>query len=243
VLADGSHWVTGRRDVTLGWEAPNLLSGRWRIVSVDGNAPPAAERPAELAFGPGAFALWDGCRHSEGVAIAFERQLFTHGSGVVTLANCPAEPLRARMASVIGATPRIALSADGNIALVAETATLRLQRLSAAPFGSGVETRLRSGQAFEVATAGGPARLTLAPRGQFSVALPCGSFAGRWRSDASPAGPYARFSPEAPPAGCGESATRIVNFFTGDVLVAIGPNRDIALFVNRGDSLAGKPVR
>ncbi|TFI56949.1 META domain-containing protein [Sphingomonas parva] len=243
VLAGGDHWIVGRRDVTLGWEQPNLLSGRWRIVSVDGTPPPPAERPAELAFGPGAFALWDGCRHSEGVAIAHERRLFVLGSGVVTLANCPADPVRAEIAAALGGGPRIALTGAGGVALVSDAGTLRLERVSTQPFGTGVETRLRAGSAFDLLTGeGAPARLTLAAGGRFTLALPCGTIAGRWRTDSAPAGPYARFSPDA---GCSRTGPPdpIAEFFTGDVLAAIGPNRDIALFVSRDRSLAARPVR
>lgn len=242
VLASADHWVTGRRDATFGEEGRGMLSGRWRIVSADGASPPGGGRPAELLFGPGAFAVWDGCRHSEGVAMASERQLFTHGSGVVTLANCPPDEIRRKINAVVAASPRIALTADDGVALVSRAGTLRLERTSARAFGTGVETRLQPGTAFAIGATGLPARLTVGPGDRFTVSLPCGTFEGRWRNARGPNGDHARFGPERPPPGCAEepAAMRLYNFFTGDVLVAVGPNRDIALFVSNGQGLAAR---
>jgi heat shock protein HslJ len=246
VLAGTEHWAAGRRDVGLGREQANLLSGRWRVASVDGVPPPASERPAELAFGPGAFAVWDGCRHSEGVAIIRERQLLALGSGMVTAANCPADPVRAKINAVVAAEPRIALAADGAPVLVSRAGTLRLERKSSQAFGTGVETRLRSGQVFDLmaATGGPPPRLTMGPGNRFSLTLPCGTMQGRWRSESTPWGSYTRLGPDRPPPGCEgqEAATRLFNFLAGDLWVAIGPNRDFALFVSGRERLSARPV-
>ena len=246
VLAGESRWAVGRRDVTLERDTPDLLSGQWRVTSVDGAPPPASERPAELAFGPGGFAVWDGCRHSEGVAIVAGRRLFAHGSGVVTAAVCPADPIRAKINDVVGSRPRVAITADGGRALVSRAGTLRLVRTSARPFGVGAETRLRSGRVFDLMTGEtGPARLTLGPGDRFSLSFPCGTVQGRWRTDRGPAGPYARFGPDRPAPGCDADplGQRLFGFFSGDVQAAIGPNGDIALFVSNGDAIPARPVR
>ena len=243
VLAGREHWLVGRGDRSLAREPADPLSGQWRVSAVDGVAPPASERPPELTFGGGGFGVWDGCRHSEGVAITFGRQLFTHGSGVVTMANCPADPVRAKINSVVGSRPRIGLTADGGRALVSQAGTLRLQRVSSRTFGTGVETRLRSGRAFDLmAGDAGPARLTLGPGDTFTLTLRCGTMNGRWRSASGLSGPYTRFGPDRPPQGCDgdQEATRLSHFFIGDVQAAIGPNNDIALFVNRGRGLPAR---
>ena len=162
---------------------------------------------------------------------------------MVTLANCPPDPVRQAINQVVAAAPRIARTADGGLALVSRVGTLRLARSSARAFGTGVQTRLRSGWGFDLlGEAGGQARLTLGPGDRFSVALACGTFDGRWRSD--PSG-QARFSPGRLPIGCesDEAAIGMYNFFTGDLLAAVGPNRDIALFVSRGRSLAARLVQ
>ncbi|HEX8568726.1 MAG TPA: META domain-containing protein [Caulobacteraceae bacterium] len=241
VLAGRDHWVVGWGDPTFGGEA-TLLHGQWRVASVDGAVPPASERPAELGFGPGAFAVWDGCRHSEGVAIALERRLFTHGSGAVTAANCPADPVRAKINAVVAASPRIATTADGGLALVSRAGTLRLRRTSARAFGTGVETRLRTGRAFDLMTGGDPARLTLGPGDRFTLTMACGTVQGRWRTNTFPGGSYARFGPDRPAFDCENDPTarRVQGFFMGDVHAAIGPNKDIALFVNRRDAMPAR---
>jgi hypothetical protein len=33
---------------------------------------------------------------------------------------------------------------------------------------------------------------------------------------------------------------QLYNFFTGNIIAAVGPNRDIALFVNNGKSIAAR---
>jgi heat shock protein HslJ len=243
VLAGGDHWISGQRDISLG--RGETLTGQWRVVSVDGTPPPPSGRPAEVNIGPGAYAVWDGCRHSEGVAIVYARRLFTRGSGVVTDANCPADPVRARINGVVAESPRIAMTGDGGIALVSRGGALRLARQSPRAFGTGVVQRLSPGMAFDLpAGRQGTARLTL-NSGRFTVVMACGQVQGQWRTDRSPAGSYARFSPDPLPATCAEDAgaRRLEQFFTGDVLAAIGPNRDIALFVNREDSLAAQVAR
>jgi heat shock protein HslJ len=245
VLASAEHWATGQRDLKLGAEEPDLLSGRWRVTSVNGGTPPAGERPAEVALGPGFFGVWDGCRHSEGVAIALQRQLFTHGSGVVTAANCPESPVRTKINAVVTSSPRVARTAGGGLALVSRAGVLRLERTSSQPFGVGVQTRLRSGTAFDLpAGPGRGARLTLGPGDRFSLALSCTTIQGRWRNERSPWGDYARFGPDGPPPDCADSPDEepLYGFFMGDVHAAIGPNRDIALFVSNGQSRPARVV-
>ncbi len=242
VLANGRNWVTGGSDRSFAQGDRTLLSGRWRIVSVDGAPPSRSERPAELAFGPGAFAVWDGCMHSEGVAIVAGRQLFTRGSGMVTMANCPDDPIRRKINSVVGSAPRVGRIADG-LALVSATGTIRLQRSSAQAFGVGVATRLQPGMAFDLMTGPTPgARLTLTAPDRFTVSFSCGSFSGRWRNAREGGGDVARFGPDGAPPECGGDASvlRLYGFFTGNLQAAIGPNKDIALFVNRGESLPAR---
>lgn len=242
VLAGASGWVQGHREPEPDGAAA-ALNGQWLVLSANGVPPPPSEQPAELAFGPGSFAVWDGCRHSEGVALIRARQLFTLGSGIVTMANCPPDPIRARIRAVVAASPRIAHTREGSLALVSRSGTLRLDRRSTRRFGTGVAMTLRPGNGFDVAAGTrGTARLLLAPAERFSLALPCGRLTGRWRNHRDRSGGYARFSPDPPPASCAAdpAARRLERFFTGDVLAAIGPNKDIALFVSRGKSLAGR---
>ncbi len=223
---------------------PAARAGTYRIVSVDGVAPPPAERPAELILGAGVYGLWDGCAYTEGVAILHERRLFTRGSGLMTLANCPREPVRQRMAAIVSSVPNVA-SADGRdgarLALLSPAGTLRLALTRAGSRGVGADMRLQPGQEFEIGLGSGTARLTLMP-GRFTLALDCGVVTGGWRLGRGDQGSVARFGPDRPPMNCrDESASaRAYRFFSGNVLAAIGPNRDIALFVNEGDALSGR---
>jgi heat shock protein HslJ len=233
----------GQREIAFGGEEARSLWGQWRVRAVDGAAPPASERAPEVILGPGAYAVWDGCAHREGVALIHARQLFTLGSGMVTSANCPEDPVRRRINAVVAATPRIARTADGDLALVSRSGALRLQRTSTRPFGTGVVMTLGGGMVFDILPAG-PARLALGPGQAFTLTLPCGRLEGRWRNERSRAGTYARFSPEPLPAACADdpAARRLEQFLTGDVSVAIGPNKDIALFINGRESLAARVV-
>jgi heat shock protein HslJ len=233
VIASADHWIVGRRERDREDGQAQWLAGRWRIAAVDGAPTPASARPPELVFNAGAFFLWDGCRHSEGVAIALARKLFTRESGVATLAACPADPLQTKIAAILADAPRIARTAGTGVALVSAKGELRLSRLGATIAGAGARLGPRAGESFDLPTeSGSSARLDLGPRGRFAVALDCGSFSGSWRG--SGAGGAARFSPDALPKACERDADArsLAEMFTGDVHAAIGPKRDIALFAN-----------
>ena len=74
--------------------------------------------------------------------------------------------------------------------------------------------------------------------------MSCTTIQGRWRSERSPWGDYARFGPDGPPPDCADSPDEepLYGFFMGDVHAAIGPNRDIALFVSNGQSRPARVV-
>lgn len=253
VLANADRWAAGGGDRAFSRGEPDPLVGQWRVLSVAGVPPPPSERPAELGFGGGSFAVWDGCRHSEGVAITHARQLFTFGSGVVTLANCPRDEVRARLNAIVGSSPRVARTSDGGLALVSRAGSLRLARKAARSFGTGVERKLRGGIKLDLATGtagsrrfeGRPARFALESADRFTLALACGTIQGRWRNVRWPGGWYARFSPERVPDACAADplARRLERFFSGNLLAAIGPNQDIALLVSESESLPGRVVR
>jgi len=239
VMGAGDHWLAARFDRSLDRSGEARLIGQWRIESVDGARPAASERPASLIFGKASYAIWDGCNHSEGILLAHAGQLFTRSSGVSTLALCAPDPLRARIRGIVAANPRIAGTGTRGLALVASQGTLRLSRMSARPFGTGEELGLRPPRT--IALLEPEARLTLRPR-RFTIELPCGRIEGDWRG-----GQPARFSPdpiERTAPRCdpkpGSDASRLGQFFTGNVLAVTGPNRDIVLLVNEGRSLPAR---
>lgn len=243
VMGGGDHWLTGRFDRSREREAADGLRGEWRVDAVDGAAPKAMPRPPSLIFGKAGYAVWDGCNHTEGVSLVVAGRLFTRGSGVSTMALCPTDPLRARIRGIVASNPQFARTSSDGMALVSRAGTLRMTRLSGRDFGTLKQLGLRAPRT--ISLLGPRAELMLLGGGRFAVALDCGRVEGNWRG-----GQPARFSPDpfertAPncPGGPGSAAFRLSRFFTGDVSAVTGPNRDIVLLVNEGESIAGQVAR
>lgn len=243
VMAGRAHWLTGQFDRSLRRDDGAILRGEWRIDAIDGRAPAASERAPSLIFGKAGYAVWDGCNHTEGVQLTFARQLFTRGSGVSTLQNCLPDALRSRIHGIVGGKPRIAKTGTSGLALVSRAGTLRMTRLSGRSFDTGTQLGLSAPVTMSLLNPN--ARLELSGASRFAVVLGCGRIEGDWRG-----GQPARFSPdpvERTAPGCargpGSDAFRVSQFFTGNVLGVIGPNRDIVLLVNEDESIAGLIAR
>jgi heat shock protein HslJ len=233
LLAGGGHWMIGDLVRRGSSEAPSL-AGRYEVVG----GPTAAQRngakPAELILTRNAFYLWDGCNHTEGLAIAFERQLFLHGSGLTTLANCLPGRDDARLKRVVHSEARIGRIQSG-LLLSSPAGTVRLRRTGAAPPGTGgVTTRLVPGMRFTLLGEQG-GTLAILPGNRFRLTQPCGSTEGSWRAAPREPDGAVRFGPDRPAEACERdpAARPLQNAFLGNVDVAIGPNRDIALFAGR----------
>jgi heat shock protein HslJ len=233
LLAGGGHWMMGDL-IRRGSSEAASLAGRYEVEG----GPTAAERngakPAELILTRNAYYLWDGCNRTEGLAIAFERQLFLHGSGLTTLANCMAGRADERFKSIVLAEPRIG-RIPGGLLLSSPTGTLRLRRTGDAPPGTGgVTTRLTPGMRFTLLGDNG-GTLAILPGNRFALTQPCGVTEGRWRAAPGERDGALRFGPDRPAEACqNDPAARAVQHaFLGNVDVAIGPNRDIALFAGR----------
>jgi hypothetical protein len=232
LLAGGGHWMVGDFARRGSSEAASL-AGRYEL-----EGPTAAQRvgakPAELVITRNAYFLWDGCNRTEGLAIAFERQLLLHGSGVSTLANCSASRVDARFKAVVLSEPRVG-RISGGLLLSSPAGEIRLRRTGDAPPGTGgVTTTLRPGLNFTLLGEGG-GTLAILPGSRFRLTQPCGATEGRWRAAPRETDGNIRFGPERPAEACERdpAARRLQNAFIGNVEVAIGPNRDIALFVGR----------
>jgi heat shock protein HslJ len=240
VMGGGDHWLTAWFDRQLEREAGDILRGEWRVDAVDGAVPKAMPRPPSLIFGKHSYAVWDGCNHTEGILLVVSGQLFTRGSGMSTLANCMPDPMRGRVPAIVGSNARVAKTDNGGIALVSPSGTLRLSRMSSRGFGTSEQIGLRAPRTIDLLNPAG--RLILRSGNKFTVELSCGKIEGEWRG-----GQPARFSPNAlertAPA-CDRSpdseASRLGQFFTGNVLAVTGPNRDIVLLVNEIRSIAGR---
>jgi hypothetical protein len=233
LLAGGGHWMVGDL-VRRGSSEAASLAGRYVIEG----GPTAVQRngakPAELTLTRNAYYLWDGCNRTEGLAIPFERQLFLHSSGVSTLANCMSGRDDAYFKRVVTSEPRIGRLPTG-LLLTSPAGSIRLRRMGDAPPGTGgVTTRLLPGMQFTVLGAAG-GTLAILPGSRYRLTQPCGITEGRWRAAPGERDGAVRFGPDRPAEACERdpAARSLQQAFLGNVDVAIGPNRDIALFAGR----------
>ena len=233
LLAGGGHWMVGDL-VRRGSSEAGVLAGRYQVEGGPGAGQHEGAKPAELILTRNAYYLWDGCNRTEGIAIAFERQLFLHGSGLTTLANCLPDRDGARFKRVVLSEPRIGRIPNG-LLLSSRPAPIRLRRTGDAPQGTGgVTTRLAPGMRFTLLGAAG-GTLAILPGNRFRLTQPCGDTEGRWRAAPRELDGAVRFGPERPAEACERdpAARPLQRAFLGNIDVAIGPNLDIALFAGR----------
>jgi hypothetical protein len=233
LLAGRGHWMIGDL-VRRGSSEAASLAGRYEVEGGPTTAQGNGAKPAELILTRNAYYLWDGCNRTEGLAIPFERQLFLHGSGVTTLANCMAGRDDAYFKRVVTSEPRIGRIPAG-LLLSSPAGAIRLRRTGAAPSGTGgVTTRLLPGMLFTILGTQ-PGTLAILPGNRFRLNQPCGITEGRWRAAPGERDGAVRFGPDRPAEACArDPAARLLQHaFLGNVDVAIGPNRDVALFVGR----------
>lgn len=243
LLAGGGHWMVGDR-VRRGSSEATSLAGRYEVEGGPSRAQRNGARPAELILATNAYYLWDGCNRSEGLAIAFERQLFLHGSGLSTLANCAPGRDDARFKEIVLSEPRIGRT-PGGLLLSSPVGTIRLRRTGdAAPGTRGVSTRLMPGMHFTLLAEGG-STLAILPGNRFRLTQPCGVTEGRWRAAPREVDGAMRFGPEPAPAACERDATAraVLRHFLGNVDLVIGPNRDIALFAGQFGAVSARLER
>jgi heat shock protein HslJ len=240
LLAGGGHWMVGDM-VRRGSSEAASLAGRYEVEGGPTQAQRNGAKPAELILTRNAYYLWDGCNRTEGLAIAFERQLFLHGSGLTTLANCMAGRDDPHLKKIVLSEPRIGRVASG-LLLSSPAGTVRLRRTGDAPPGTGgVTTRLLPGMRFSLLGEGG-GTLAILPGSRFRLTQPCGVTDGQWRAAPREPDGAVRFGPERPAAACERNpdARALQRAFLGNVDVAIGPNRDIALFAGRFGSVRAR---
>jgi heat shock protein HslJ len=233
LLAGGGHWMVGDL-VRRGSSEAASLAGSYEVEGAPTAAQREGARPAEFILTRNAYYLWDGCNRTEGLAIPFERQLFLHGSGVSTLANCMSVRDDSYFKRVVTSEPRIG-RIPGGLVLSSPAGSIRLRRTGDAPPGTGgVTTRLLPGMQFTVLLAAG-GTLAILPGNRFRLSQPCGITEGRWRAAPGERDGAVRFGPDKPAEACErDPAARLLQHaFLGNIDVAIGPNRDIALFAGR----------
>lgn len=243
LLAGGGHWMVGDR-VRRGSSKAASLAGRYEVEDGLSAAQRNGAKPAELILANNAYYLWDGCNRTEGIAIAFERQLFVHGSGLTTLAKCVPGRVDDRLEYIVRSEPRIG-RIPGGIVMSSPVGTIRLRRTgNASPGASGVTTRLMPGMRFTLLTEGN-STLTILPGNRFRLTQPCGVTEGRWRAAPREVDGAIRFGPEPAPAACERDAAAraVLRRFLGNVDLVIGPNRDIALFAGQFGAVAARIQR
>lgn len=243
LLAGGGHWMIGDL-VRRGSDEAASFAGRYQVEGGPTAAQRNGARPAELILARNAYYLWDGCNHTEGLAILFERQLFLKGSGFSTLANCTGGLDEPGFKRIVLSEPRIG-RIPGGLLLSSPAGAVRLRRTGDAPPGSGgVTTRLAPGMRFTLSGDPGGA-LAILPGNRFRLTQPCGVTEGLWRRAPGETDGAVRFGPERPAEACQrDPAARVLQrAFIGNVDVAIGPNRDIALFAGRFGAVGARMER
>jgi heat shock protein HslJ len=233
LLAGGGHWMVGDL-LRRGSSEAASIAGRYEVEGGPTMGQRNGAKPAELILARNAYYLWDGCNRTEGLAIAFERQLFLHGSGVSTLANCQPGRNDASLKHIVLSEPRIG-RIPGGILLSSSAGSVRLRRTGDAPSGTGgVTTRLAAGMRFTLFGEQG-GTLMIESGNRFRLIQPCGMTEGRWRSAPGERDGAVRFGPDRHAQACERDPTSraMQQAFLGNVDVVIGPNRDIALFAGR----------
>jgi len=233
VCAGGGHWMVGDRIRRGSSSEAAALAGRYEVAGGSTPAQRNSAKPAELILTRNAYYLWDGCNRTEGLAIPFERQLFLQSSGLTTLANCSPGRTDARFKDIVFAEPRIGRIAGG-LVLSSPAGAIRLRRTGNAPPGTGgVTTGLLPGMRLTLLGEGGT--LAILSGSRFRLTQLCGVTEGRWRVSPNELDGAVRFGPEGPAEACERdpAARHVQRVFLGNVDVAIGPNRDIALFAGR----------
>jgi hypothetical protein len=87
--------------------------------------------------------------------------------------------------------------------------------------------------------------LSILPGERFRLTQTCGITEGRWRSAPREVDGSIRFGPDRPAEACerNPAARSLQRAFLGNIEVAIGPNRDIALFAGRFGAVRARLVR
>ncbi|GAA4013287.1 hypothetical protein GCM10022280_09370 [Sphingomonas swuensis] len=210
------------------------LAGRYELEGGATAAQRNGAKPPELILTRNAYYLWDGCNHAEGLALAYERQLFLHGSGLSTLANCMPGRDDPRFKRINVSEPRIGRTLDG-LLLSSTAGAMRLRRTGEVPSTSdGVTTRLKPGTNFTFIDRGGGTLVILAGN-RFHLTQSCGATEGRWRAAPGERDGGVRFGPDRTTETCMRDPAPhpLQRIYSDNVDVAIGPIRDIALFAGR----------
>lgn len=231
VMAGGRHWLVGDQ-VRRGSAEQPRIHGLWRVEGGTNEAQQNGVRPPEVRFAGRAYYLWDGCNHTEGLAILHERTLHGFGSGMSTLATCMDGRSNSKLKAVVTSSPRVGVLPSGGLVLRSASGEVRLVRVGPASADRTVSSRLAEGMVFTLLNGGSGGTLELLAGGRFRLTQSCGDTKGRWRpAPRETEGGY-RFGPERLPEGCERDAgaRKLYQTFTGNLDVALGPNRDIALF-------------
>ena len=90
-----------------------------------------------------------------------------------------------------------------------------------------------------------PGTLAVLPGERFRLTQPCGVTEGRYRLARGEVDGSLRFGPDRPADACqaDPSARALQAVFSGNLEVAVGPNKDIALFAGRFGAVRARLTR
>lgn len=242
LIAGGGHWLVGARPRNQPVDDASLLAGGWQIVAIDGAAPMAGTRPA-LGFGAAGYGGTTGCNAIQGLFLAQDRRLFTE-PGPQTEQGCGKMTRQEeRITGLLAASPRIALTPQGEIALVDRSGALLLRRNGrvavtaprAIPFtGNILQAEITSidGTSPRMRASDPESRLRLYGRDRWEMRGGCLTLGGVWRRR----GGMFHFFTDPGPGGqgscTGEHGRRsavLMRLMNGAARIAIGPNGELLL--------------
>jgi hypothetical protein len=206
-----------------------------------------------IGFGPGGYSGGTGCNSFQGLFLAHGRRLYT-GWGLQTQQGCgpPIAAQEERITRLLSGSPRIALSGQGEIALVDRKGRLELRRQSNSP-PAAPQTSLWRGEPLQAELTmldGEPLRTRISEpetrmrltAQRFDIYSGCARLGGIWRGR----GDSLEFltDPEAPPEGaCGGALVgRLPAFMrlsNGRFRALIGRSREL-LIAGEDHWLAGQ---
>jgi heat shock protein HslJ len=259
IFAAGDHWILARDKSVMANEA-SVLTGHWRIATIDGKPPQVLSpesSPASLSFDGTAYRGSTGCNSVNGYFLAHHRRLFTLATPTTEIGCGSLIAQEQRIYALLGASPRIAQLASGGIALIDQGGKLELVRdptKVSVLVPSQVTTLTSRSRKVELQSMDGesvrahysqPERFLSVSDQKWTTNLGCAGLAGDWKVEAPGFQFYTSplpFEGQACPPQRQVWNDRLTNVLNGPSRVLIGINGEF-LLAARDHWIIGRSVR